>query len=324
MQDIWVIREVGQSSQLRPEQGFEVYHHQLDGSHWRNEGALPWKEFVGSQKALSSFAMPDTLIYMALPICESPEPHCPQTWMALSDSPSRLLYAAVRGVHFTLIEQVQSMGKEVVVFGLNKGQGEITANAFKEIFSLVSQSEKEEIEKWHRKKSATQTVVNQDWSLGLSLALLGDKAWLKSRLTIGVLVGMLISGLIHLALEGLREQSLRLATQHKQFLAQLETSKPAIQKPTDWAWLSHTLKGTEPERLAVTWDKGGTMQLMLKTEQQNNSRKAGNISKVVPNGCKPGRQGWMVCATEPQNLLDREMNNKAGSKEDSPADNDRE
>lgn len=323
MQDIWIIQETDQAERCNSEMGFEVHHHQLDGSNWRNEATLSWNEFVGSHKALSSFSMPDTLVYLAVPVLEAPEPCASQTWMAMNDSPSRLAYAEFKNVHNFLMEQVRSMGKEVIVFGLRDRQAEMTTRSFREVFSLVSEFERREIEKWHRKKSGTHTVVKQDWTLGFALALHGEERWLKSRLIAIVLIGSVASVLIHLALEGLREQTQRLSAEHKQVLAQLNQNKPSTQKPIEWSWFAQTLKASETsiasrpqqfepqtppasglERLAFTWSKEGNMQFMVKVPAPVHSRKISSALKHYPEGCKSGRHEWLVCSNAPQDSLD--------------------
>lgn len=314
MQDIWLIRELSPLTNAGSGPAFEVHHHQLDGSNWRSEGSLPWKEFVGSHKALSSFSMPDTLVYLALPCSDNPDRHTPEVWMALCNSPSRLVYAEAMGIHLTLIEQIQTMGKEVLVCALRAAHVEITANSFGEIFSLVTQSERIEIEKWHRKKAAVQTIVDCDWTLGLSLLLRGNGVWLKSRLITGLMLVAVGAALIHLALEGLRTQTQRLAGQHRQALAQLESSNPVSQKQINWTWLARTLKAVQAndqtqsltaEHLAITWDKSGAMQVLLQSESQSNSKGRGSPARLHQENCKQGRQGWVACANDQEHPVDK-------------------
>lgn len=315
MRDIWIITNERLDKQGSHDLVFEVHHQQLEGSSWRDGGVMPFQEFVGSHKALSSFSMPDTLVYLALPPNAKPDSHTAQSWVAISDSPSRLIYADMRGEHLTLIEQVQAMGKEVIVCCLRPSQPQAMQDTLKDIFTLVSQNEMREIEKWHFKKAASHTVVNTDWTLGALLTLNGKESWLKSRLTMSVLIVTVASAAIHLALESLRTQKQHLALQHSQVIKESERNNRVVGKTTDWKWLAQTLssiqllnsKGTAAERLSLSWDATGTLQVMLKTENQDNSKKANSRAIQVPEGCKHARQGWMICTNNSPNQLAGEL-----------------
>jgi hypothetical protein len=243
--------------------------------------------------------------------------------MAICDSPSSLLYATLQSIHLTLIEQVQSMGKDVIVCGLRKGSAQLTAHALGAVLTLVSQTERQEVEKWLRKKATNHTVVNVDWSLGLSLLVRGKENWLKSRLTTGALIVALTSGGIHLALEGLRTQGQRLSLQHKQMLNASEFNKRAIEKPIDWEWLARTLNEighknsplknqahslslikSDIEQLALYWETGGDMHTLIKTGDHKGTQKTERSGNRIPEGCKTGRQGWMACSNATRQLPD--------------------
>lgn len=278
---------------------------------------------MGSHRALSSFSMPDTVVYLAVSVLENPEPGASQFWMSMNESPSRLAYAAVQSVHMFLMEQIRSMGKEPIVIGLRDGHAEVTTGTFCDTFSLVSESERREIEKWHRKKSGTHTVVTPDWALGFALTLHGNGRWLKSRLVAVLLIASVASVLIHLALEALREQGQRLTAQHKQVLTQLDQKKPITQKQIDWAWFAQTLKARNSnlksrdsqvdtptlnpsgfEHLVFTWSKEGDVQFMAKVATPIHSRNTSTVMKSKPEGCKSGRQEWLVCSNSGQDSLD--------------------
>ncbi|MDH4396012.1 MAG: hypothetical protein QE278_10060 [Limnobacter sp.] len=339
MRDIWIIHEVKPARNGREEPTFEVQHCQVDGANWRTEEVMQWQEFVGSHKALSSFSMPDTLVYLGLPPSEKPDSHASQIWMAICDSPSRLAYADVHGMHMALIEQVESMGKDVIVCAWRGAGGQAQAGSLREVFNLISNAERQQIEKWHRKKSVTQTVVNTDWALRISLLLHGKEGWLKSRLSIGVLLIALATAGIHLALEGLRMQGQRLSLQHKQVVKELDKTKPSIEKSTDWEWFVQTLKliqtgkqtqvanvqntigqstrahflsptGISVENLAVDWDAKGDMHIMLKTGVHKNQINGDKSSNRIPEDCKAGRQGWIVCSNSSNNPANNAATNE--------------
>jgi len=107
--DVWVI-----------EQGHAILFRQQD-QQWTEEQRLPYSEFSGSAIALSSFSLPDTLVYLNIFHDKSAiSPWAEHHWAGVAEDPPRIIGSAATAFHQQVLTELRSMGKSVRIISSEK------------------------------------------------------------------------------------------------------------------------------------------------------------------------------------------------------------
>ncbi|MDP3270895.1 hypothetical protein [Limnobacter sp.] len=107
--DVWVI-----------EQGHAILFRQQD-QQWAEEQRLPYSEFSGSAIALSSFSLPDTLVYLNVfqnKIATSP--WAEHRWAGIAEDPPRIIESPATAFHQEVLTELRSMGQSVRIISSEK------------------------------------------------------------------------------------------------------------------------------------------------------------------------------------------------------------
>lgn len=90
---------------------------------WHQELALPFSDFLGSAAALSSFTLPDTIVYLNLKSQAKPEPSgLGQCWAGVAQNPLRLIQTEHNVQYAQQLQNIRAMGQVARVICTDKPQ----------------------------------------------------------------------------------------------------------------------------------------------------------------------------------------------------------
>mgnify|MGYP006140855489 FL=1 len=277
--DVWVI-----------EQNLAILFRQKD-QRWIEEQRLSYSEFSGSAIALSSFSLPDTLVYLNVfqnNIADSlwTELH----WAGIAEDPQRMIETPATAFHQQVLTELRSMGKSIQVISSQKSEQFNRAIQM----ALLNTHEFNHLKNFlNSRKSGTGQFLG---SLHLYMTL-----WVKPtgyyQAVRGVAAACVLGTFLlmswHANQQQLKYEKANLQQFKKSLVAQPRNAKAAPFED----WLEQIRKFGRGERanllsLKMSWDEQGEI---LTTANLARDRKR------VPKGCTLNNPTQTHCSTEPTN-----------------------
>lgn len=277
--DVWVI-----------EQNQAILFRQKD-QQWIEEQRLPYSDFSGSAIALSSFSLPDTLVYLNVfqnNVASSlwTEHH----WAGIAEDPQRIIETPTTAFHQQVLTELRSMGKNIQVISSQKSaqfnravqMALIDTYEFKHLKNFLNS----------RKSGANQFLSSLCLYLGLWIKPAGYYQAIRG-VAVACLLGTFLLMSWHANQQQLKHEKASVQQFKKSLMAQPRNAKPASFEN----WLDQIRKFGRGERanllsLKMSWDEQGEI---LTTADLVRDRKR------APKGCTLNNPTQARCSTEPAN-----------------------
>lgn len=275
--DAWVI-----------EQNQAILFRQKD-QHWEEEHRLPYDEFSGSAIALSSFSLPDTLVYLNVfqnNVAGSLWTEC--LWAGLAEDPQRIVETQATAFHQQVLTELRSMGKSVQVISSQKSEQFDRASQM----ALLNRHEFKHLKHFlnSRKSGAGPFLSSLHLYLGLWVKPTGAYQAIRG-VAVGCVLGTFLLMNWHANQQQFKQEKADLQQFKKSLMAQQRNVKAAPFED----WSAQIQKFGRGERanlrsLKMSWDEQGEI---LTTADLVRDRKR------VPKGCTLNNPTQAQCSTKP-------------------------